>query len=374
MGDVVLVTHYYPGHGGGVEIVAFELARRLAANGTSLTWFASASDVPPRVERLNCRPVAAWNFLERRFGIPWPVWNPFGLPALWRAIGAARAVHVHDALYMGNLIAACMARLRRKRLVVTQHIGLVPYQSAFLRRLMEAMNALVCAPILRRADSVAFISQSVREYYDGLCRWKTPPHFVPNGVDVDLFRPPSQPERSAARASLGLGDSARVFLFIGRFVEKKGLHRLAQFARAMPEVTWLFAGNGPIDPSRWGLDNVRVYRDRKLETLRELMWAADLLVLPSVGEGFPLVVQEATAAGLPCLVSADTVEGYPGSASLILSESIGPGFEARWVARLGRICSGDEALPPAAVLAAFARTHWSWQQAVYFYERQYGRT
>ena len=44
------------------------------------------------------------------------------------------------------------------------------------------------------------------------------------------------------------------------------------------------------------------------EQLRELLAAVDAFVLPSVGEGFPLVVQEAFGAGLPVVTTAG--EGY----------------------------------------------------------------
>jgi len=368
--SVVLVTHYYPQHGGGVEIVALELARRLARDGVSLTWFSSATDAPPDVEGIECRPVAAWNFLERRFGIPWPIWNPACVPRLWRAIGAARAVHVHDSLYMGNVIAACIARMRRKRLVVTQHIGLVPYKSAVLRGLMAFANATIAAPLLRRAGCVVFISTAVRKYFDGLCRWSTPPHLIPNGVDTDLYQPPGAERRRAARASLQLRENETAFVFVGRFVEKKGLHLIEQFARRTPNARWLLAGDGPIDPDRWELSNVRVFRDRRRESLRELLWAADALVLPSVGEGFPLVVQEAIAAGLPCLVTSDTLEGFPESAQVLLSEPLGADAEGRWLKRLESIHDGTAQLAKPTELAEFAHRHWSWQEAASFYRRE----
>jgi glycosyltransferase involved in cell wall biosynthesis len=290
---------------------------------------------------------------------------------MWRAIGAADVVHLHDTLYMGNLLAAFIARLRRKPVVVTQHIGLVPYRSAIARWLMVTANRLLSAPLLERADCVAFYSHAVRAYYDGLCNWRTPPYFVPNGVDTSLYRPASSLERREARSALELNDDVKVCVFVGRFVEKKGLVLLERLAAATPRAIWLFAGSGPMDPQAWKLNHVRVFRGRRRETLRELLWAADLLVLPSVGEGFPLVVQEAIACGLPPLISSETLEGYPEVTDCVLSEPLGPAAEQRWVSRLDAVLSGSEVLPSGARLAEFASLHWSWPSATRFYEKQF---
>src|SRR5689334_22625000 len=71
----VLVTHYFPAKAGGVEIVAFELAKSMAENGSAdISWFASATTPVPDFPLIRYHAVNAWNFLERRFGIPWPLW------------------------------------------------------------------------------------------------------------------------------------------------------------------------------------------------------------------------------------------------------------------------------------------------------------
>jgi glycosyltransferase involved in cell wall biosynthesis len=236
---------------------------------------------------------------------------------------------------------------------------------------MSVANRVLAARLLSRADSVVFISRAVREYYDRLCRWRQAPHFVPNGVDTRLYRPATTAERLEARRSLGLQEDQPVLIFVGRFVEKKGLPLLKDLAGATPRATWLFAGSGPLNPLEWKLPNVRVFQGRTRESLRELLWAADLLVLPSVGEGFPLVVQEAMACGVPCLISRETLEGYPEAGAVVLNEPLGDAARQCWESRLSAVLAHEEALPGSARLAEFARQHWSWRPAVEFYQQQF---
>src|SRR5207244_5280709 len=107
-----------------------------------------------------------------------------------------------------------------------------------------------------------------------------------------VFRCPAKGERKQLRGELGMSDERRNLLFVGRFVEKKGLAAIRAMAAAKPEWDFWLAGGGPIDPRSWELPNVKVLGRKSREELAELYRAADAPVLPSVGEGFPLVVQE----------------------------------------------------------------------------------
>lgn len=363
---LLIVTHFFSTHRGGVEIVAGELAAELAArHAFDVTWIASDVDETPRNDSLPVRyvPVPAWNITEARLGIPFPFWGPSAMIALWRAVGAADVVHIHDSLYMGSVLAFLIAKLRRIPLVVTQHTG--ANNDALLRLVLPILNRSVGRLIVSRAERAVFISRAVESYFASFCNYEKAPEYIANGVDGAIFREVDAIERRQLRSVLGVAEDRLVFIFVGRFVDKKGLPVLRQLVRAFPEVAWIFAGHGPIDPAQWQLPNLRVIRGASGSSLACLYVAADLLLLPSKGEGFPLVVQESMACGTPVMVGEDTAAGCPEARSMMFVERVGAGdTAARWIRRLTELRDQPECLSGRRTqVAAFAREHWPWQSA-----------
>jgi len=359
---VLLVTHFYPSHGGGVEIVAGELAARLAGN-VSFRWAAGRDaqsfEPPPGVELV---PLGVWHGIERRTGVPVPVPGVRAWLRLWREVRRSELVWVHDLLYPGNLLAAVAARVMGRPLVVTVHVGAIPYRNTVLRGVVGTLYRATARTVLRAAARVAFVSERIRDE-TAHRSWKRPPMFIPNGIEPRVFHPLTASERTEVRREVG-ADSRPLLLFVGRFVERKGLGLIRELAGRTPAWRWLLAGHGPIDPNLWSLPNVAVETGLSGPSLARVYGAADVLVLPSLGEGFPLVVIEAMACGTPAIVDPSTAAGDRTAAPHLETEPVDRADAAdRWLEHLERVLERPNIDQHRLALADFALGHWSWDRA-----------
>ncbi len=249
---VLIGTAYFESHRGGIEIVAGMLARELQRQRGSGylvcgRCLAAARDRIPAAAH-HC-PSAPGTSRSAGSGCRCPCRDPGVSRPSGASVRAADTVLLHDSLYPTNVVAMLAARWHRKPVVLAQHIAAVPYSNPLLRGIMGAANALIARPMLATADQVVFISAAVAGHFAQV-PFKAAPRLIFNGVDTDVFRlPPAGFDKGRARASLGLPIDRRVVLFVGRFVEKKGLHLIERLARCRSDLTFALAGWGPIDPS-----------------------------------------------------------------------------------------------------------------------------
>ncbi len=364
---ILQVSAFYAGHGGGIEVVADQLARRLAEKGHEVRWMAggAASEMPEAVPQgLTCLHAASWDPLEKRLGLPFPLWSPGAVRALWRSVRWSQSVQVHDYLYGCSLLAIVFARLMRKPVVLTQHIGAIPFRSMLPRQLLALLNRSLGALALRSVHQVVFVGRPVMQFFMTRVRFGRPPLLLPNGVDHQRYRPaPFQP-RSA-------GDAVRL-LFVGRFVEKKGLQHLRASAQ-LQGAHWTFIGSGPAGPATWSeIDRRNIDLPGRLppEEVVAHYQSAALLVLPSTGEGFPLVLQEALACGTPVLVSTEVHEAFPSSDPRCVFHVEMRGSDAAVALRLKlqALISDPQLLIDARDHAAELSRQWNWDECAVRYE------
>lgn len=166
--------------------------------------------------------------------------------------------------------------------------------------------------------------------------------YLGNGVDLNRFAPDAvAPERTAARAELGLGDEAIVVGCVARLVDEKGIGELVDALALMgPPFRLLLVG--PHDPAKAdAVDEAVLARARSSGAVLtghradvERMYAAmDVFCLPSHREGFPRAAMEAAACGLAVVatdvrgcreVVADGVSGalFPLGSAAALADAL----------------------------------------------------
>ena len=286
--NITIVCHYFPPHTGGIEQVARNEAKHLAKAGHTVTVLTSAVGEEPGTFRHadgftvhRCR---AWNGLQERFGVPFPV---LGLSLLWSSLHIVRSsdvVHVHDGFYMTSWAAAFCSFLLRRPLVVTQHVGFVSHQSRVIRTLQLLVYGTTGRAVFAVARTICVVNSRVASFLERLGVDTSKITTLPNGVDDELFAPRSDVEKSQLRRDLGLPTDQCVALFVGRFVHKKGFDRLIQ-ATSHQYVLVLAGGEQPAGVSS---SNEMVFLgDLPPDHLSKVYQASDIFVLPSEAEGFP---------------------------------------------------------------------------------------
>jgi glycosyltransferase involved in cell wall biosynthesis len=93
--------------------------------------------------------------------------------------------------------------------------------------------------------------------------------------------------------------------FVGRLSPEKNIPVILHCAKNLPDVSFVIVGDGPqkqpLEQMANGLHNVHFVGARN--DVEKFYAAFDLLILPSVMEGMPLVILEAMVAGTPTIAS-----------------------------------------------------------------------
>ena len=311
----LVVIHYFPPHVGGMEIVAVSQAASLARRGHPVTVVTCAHEGGlPRTDDASgyrVRRIRALNFIERRFGVTFPVIGPVGAWRLVRAVRRAEIVHIHDVFYMTSHVAVLAAKLLRRPYFLTQHVALVPHPSRLVMGVQRLVYATIGKLAFRGAERVVVYNARVRDFVVGKGVPADRVLLNHNGIDTDLYRPLGTEQRAKAefRQRYGLPADRPIALFAGRLVPKKGYDLV--MGAASPGWTTVIVGDGAGAPVEGGPDVV-MFGAATQEQMADLYRMSDVFVFPAEGEMLTLVMQEAMASGLPVITTDDPAYGEYG--------------------------------------------------------------
>jgi glycosyltransferase involved in cell wall biosynthesis len=249
---------------------------------------------------------------EQRAGLkvrrmPGPDRGPLG-SASYTAAGAVSlarlrpdVVHVHDLLSPATVALLSRPFVRAPIVAKVLSTGpggdvdrllTKPLGAHRLRAMASSFSAFVCL-----SEDVA---EELRSHGVGEGRLRQ----IPNGVDVECFRPADPQERELERARLGLPADRPLALYTGRFAPVKQLDQLIMAISEVPELSLLMVGEGTEEArlrglvANLGLDG-RVSMLPSVPDPALLYRAADLYASASSTEGMSNSVLEAMASGLP---------------------------------------------------------------------------
>lgn len=216
-----------------------------------------------------------------------------------------RADIIHAQWTLSGLIGVFMKKIYRKPLVLSTR-G-VAVQMASKNKLMK----LILNYVLKNCDYITPNNVHHKAELMKLGVSSNKIHQVFNGVYVPLYKPRN---KVRLRKELGIGKKKKVILFVGWFIERKGVDYLV---KAFPKIlssnkdaALYLIGTGSLHKDMKDIaiklsimDYVHILNPMSPEKVALWMSAADIFVLPSLSEGRPNVVHEAMLSGLPVVAT-----------------------------------------------------------------------
>ncbi len=285
----------------GMETVVVSLTRGLAARGhdVGVTCTESKGPLGHTLESLGFRVTLA----------PAPGLYTIVLPrrlAGWLRRREPDVVHVHSGVWCKGARAARIAGVRR--VVFTMH-GLDGVRPRYESLLDMWAGRHTTAAVTVSGAFVDYLTDKARIPASRV-------HVIPNGIDLDRFRP--GPRTMRVRRALQIDDDAVLIGHVARFSPVKNhallVDAFARVAARTPRAFLALVGDGPLrgqiesQVRAAGLTG-RVGFVGEVADLHQVYPDFDILVLSSTSEAAPMSVLEAMATGVPIVATA--VGGVP---------------------------------------------------------------
>jgi len=322
---ILVVTPLPPTVTGGIEEYAYSVVDGLRARGEHVKVLTSHyGDIPSRENRA---PDVTYLAAKELWGRP----VCFRVASYFRILLLVRrsdVVHVHMPFPFVETVAAALAKVMGKPLLVTYHMDAVVDSGRSgpkpIHILAEGLyRALSAVPTVNFAGRVctnskayALQSRVLRGRMDRVL-------VVHQGIDPAKVAEFSPSKAEKVRQDLLGGHYQHLVCFVGRLVPYKGLDVLLAAVRDLQRDGTLFVigGRGPEEPhlrrsiEEHHLSNVRLLGFVPDADMLNLLGAADVVVSPSVSmlESTPITLLYARAAGTPVVATdiGGTAESIP---------------------------------------------------------------
>jgi glycosyltransferase involved in cell wall biosynthesis len=239
-----------------------------------------------------------WDALSKIIGTPYPVF--IDVSHHMKMIDPD-VIHVNSHLFLTSCQALRAARSLRIPSVVTVH-GFMAERGMFLNALQRIYMRVVARSVFGNSSTIICLTRKDAENVAKIVGSSVKISIVPNGVDIQLFKPSSKKDPN-------------LIAWVGRLVPEKGLVHLLkamqEIIKHRPKTKLVLAGDGYLRvelmslTSKLGLNkNVTFLGSVSRIEVARLLSKSSLFVFPSLMEGMPLALLEAMSSGNAVVVSS----------------------------------------------------------------------
>ncbi len=301
---------------------------------------------------------------------------------LYRLIKKFRPHILQSWLYHADLTALLVGKLARvPKIFWNLRCSLVDFNCYGLS---TRLTVRVLARLSPFVDGMIYNSEAGRKDHEAMgfrpAKWE----WIPNGFDLETFRP-NPNARAGLLEELDIQEPAFLIGHIARYDPMKdhvGLIKVARnIVKEFPQVRFILAGSG-VHPSNLELNGLlkeaglssNFYLLGKKNDVAKTLQSLDALVLCSAfGEGFPNILGEAMACGVPCIATdvGDSKKLIGASGFIVPPKN--PGQLAAAICKLAGMASEERAALGKSAREIIAE-NYSLPKIVAQYERFYGNS
>lgn len=294
---------------GGAQIVAYYLANSMAQRKHEIKVFTTSVNSKDLIEEYDNIKIYRYGskFKIEKRNVPRKLFqDPLNHPL--------DLIHAHSSIPIAVFAAIRCANKKKVPFIFTYHgDSQETYGSFFHRTIISFYNKHLLNKVLSRADVIISPSEYHIDESRFLGNFRDKVVVIPNGINVSDFD--IQYSKEECRAKLGLPLNKNEILFVGNLAPYKRpdvlLKSLPIILGKIPDTKLVFVGSGIMKSElellskKLGVEKHIKFAGFVEEGLKPLYYrASDIFVLPSnTTEVFPIVLLEASASGLPIVVS-----------------------------------------------------------------------